>query len=358
MKKIAFLDIREQELSIFVLNKKDYSLLSCHSIPFTGGEKYSFTLPEELRAIDETYLSLPLNLLNFRIIELPFSEKKKVLELVPYELDGIILGGSGSIVFDVCIIGKENGRSKVLVVYIRKDVVSGLLSAFRSRGVDPRTLLSVELGYLLANTPAESLADQILAPVNFSDEDRFGMAVKELQNPAVDFRKAEFTYTADTDKLRKSLRVTAVFVSLLIILFLVHSALSIASSSKENQAIKNEIRKFYQATFPDEKRITSERYQLSAHLKELREKESSFVGTSPLQVLLALTEISGPGVSLNEITVDKDIIILKGECPSLSDVQKIKSRLDELLTGAGITDTKPSAGNKMLFTITAKGLKI
>lgn len=356
MKKIALLDIREQEVSLFILNGKDHSLLSSHSVPFAEGK--DAVLPEELKAIDETYLSLPLRLLNFRIIDLPFSDRRKVLELVPFELDGIILGGSESVIFDAWQIGSENGSSKVLVAYIRKDILADLLKSFRSQGIDPRAVVSLELGHLVAHTPVADLADQIVTPLPLSEKDRIGTAAKELQNPTVNFRKAEFVYTADSEKLKKSLRVTALLASLIVILFITQSALSIISSGKENQAVKDEIRKTYQATFPGEKRITSESYQLKSHLKELKEKESLFVGTSPLQVLLKLTKISGPGVSLNEITVEKGIIVLKGECLSLSDVQKIKSRLDEFLTGSTITDTKPAADNKTLFTISAKGIKI
>ena len=358
MKKIAFFDIREQKLSMYVLNGKDYGLLSSHETPFQEGKAYSFTFPEDIRDIDETYLSLPLSLLNFRVIELPFSDKKKILELLPFELDGIILGGSECIVFDACLIGNENGRSKVLVAYIRKDVLAEFLASFRSRGLDPRAVLSLELGNLVAFASAVDFADQIAAPLSISEKDRIIRAAKELQNPVVDFRRAEFAYTADTEKLKKSLRITAVLASLIMIFSISHSTALIISSGKENQAVKEEIRKTYQALFPGEKRITSESYQLKAHFKELQEKENAFLGTSPLQVLMTLTKISGPGISLSEITVEKEIIILKGECSSLTEAQQIKTRLDEFLSGAGITDTKPSSGNKMLFTITAKGLKI
>jgi type II secretory pathway component PulL len=357
MKKIAVIDLQEQKFSTYVLNGNDYSLLSSHSVSFEQKHDYSFIFPEDLKALDETYLSIPLSLLNFRIIELPFTEKKKVLELVPFELDGIIMAGSESIIFDTFLIGNENGRSKVLVAYIRKEILSVILTNVRSQGLDPRAVLSLEVGHLVAHASADDFARKIVAPVSLSEKERICRAVKELQNPVVDFRKAEFVYTADTEKVRKSLRLTAVLASLIIFLFITHSTVNIVYSSKQNQAVKDEIRKAYQAIFPEEKRITSERYQLTAHLKELQDKENSFLGTSPLQVLLALTKISGPGVSLNEITVDKEIVILKGECPSLSDVQKIKNRLDEFLTGSSITDTKPSTGNKMLFTITAKGTK-
>jgi type II secretory pathway component PulL len=279
------------------------------------------------------------------------------MELLPFELDGLILGGPGDIVFDACLLGDENGRSKVLVAYLRKEVLRALLDNIKSYGFDPRAVLSLELGHAVAAASKEGFANNLLTPVPIENNDRVNIAGRELQKPTVDFRKGEFAHTADTEKAKKSLRVTASLAILLLLLFLADTTLNIISAKRENQGLRDDIRKTYQTMFPGEKRITSEGYQLKAHLKELKDKEGSFIGVSPLQVLRAITRISSPGLSLNEISVEKDIIILKGECSSLSDVQRIKGELEDILAGVSISDTKPSSGNKTFFTITAKGLK-
>jgi hypothetical protein len=62
-------------------------------------------------------------------------------------------------------------------------------------------------------------------------------------------------------------------------------------------------------------------------------------------------------MSFHEITIDKERIVVKGECPSLSDVQQIKSSLERFLTQVNIADAKPSSQNRTLFTITAKERK-
>ena len=355
--RIAFFDLREEELSIFILDKKGFEVAARHAVPLSGGNKYSFTLDDKVAGIDETYLSLPLSLLNFRIVELPFSDMKKVMELLPFELDGLVLGGSGDIVFDACALGNENGRSKVLVAFLRKEILRALLTNLKSYGFDPKAVMSLELGHAVAAASKEGFANNLLTPVPPENDDRIGIAVRELQKPTLDFRKGEFANTADAEKVKKSLRITAVLAVLVLLLFLADTTMNIMSARRENQNLRDDIRKTYQAMFPGEKKITSETYQLKAHLKELKDKESSFIGVSPLETLRALTRIAGQGVSLSEISVDKDIIILKGECPSLSDVQGIKSELENILTGISVSDTRPSAGNKTFFTITAKGLK-
>ena len=217
--------------------------------------------------------------------------------------------------------------------------------------------MSLELGHAVAAASKEGFANNLLTPVPMENDDRIGIAVRELKKPTVDFRKGEFAHTADAEKAKKSLRITAALATLLLLLFLADTTMNIISARRENQDLRDDIRKTYQAMFPGEKKITSETYQLKAHLKELKDKESSFIGVSPLEALRALTRISGPGVSLSEISVEKDIIILKGECPSLSDAQRIKAELEDILTGVSISDTRPSSGNKTFFTITAKGLK-
>ena len=354
---MAFFDLREEELSILILEKKGYGVVSSHAVPLSGGNNNSFMIDENATGIDETYLSLPLGLLNFRIVELPFSDLRKVMELLPFELDGLILGGTGDIVFDACLLGNENGRSKVLVAYLKKEVLRALLANLKSYGFDPRAVLSLELGHAVVAASKEGFANNLLTPVPIENDDRVGIAIRELRKPTVDFRKGEFAHTADADKAKKSLRITAALAVLLLLLFLADTTMNIISARRENQDLRDDIRKTYQAMFPAEKKITSETYQLKAHLKELKGKESSFIGVSPLQVLRALTRISGPGVSLSEISIEKDIIILKGECPSLSEAQRIKAELEDILTNVSISDTRPSSGNKTFFTITAKELK-
>ena len=357
MGKIALFDLREEELSILIFEKKGHGLVARHSVPCSQAGDYSFKLEENLSDIDESFLSLPLSLLNFRVLELPFSDMKKVLELVPFELDGLVLGGSGDIVFDACPLNNGEGRSKVLVAYLRKELLGKFLNNLKSYGVDPKAVLSLELGQAVSVASRDGFTEQILNPEPIENNDRPGIAIKEMQAPTVNFRKGEFAYTADTEKIKKSFRLTAILTVLLLFLFLADTTLSIISAKRANQALRDNIRKTYQALFPAEKRISNEVYQLKAHIKEQRDKKASFIGISPLQVLHALTRISSPDVSLSEVTVEKDIIILKGECSSLSDAQRIKDELDEILDGVSISDTKPSSRNRTFFTITAKGIK-
>jgi type II secretory pathway component PulL len=149
-----------------------------------------------------------------------------------------------------------------------------------------------------------------------------------------------------------------VLVLLLLLVFAADSVMGIIAATRENNSIRTTMRKTYQGLFPSEKKISNELYQLKAHIKELKDKEESFVGVSPLGVLLDLSGISRPGIVFNEVSVDRENIVLKGEGPSMSDVQKTKTELEKVFVEVNISDTKPSSQNRTLFTITAKGRKI
>lgn len=71
MGSAVFLDLRSSGLSVYSLEKNGKSWLPADSVSASLGEDYSFTLGKTFTGTDESYLSLPLDLLNFRIIELP-----------------------------------------------------------------------------------------------------------------------------------------------------------------------------------------------------------------------------------------------------------------------------------------------
>src|SRR5208283_2398851 len=150
-------------------------------------------------------------------------------------------------------------------------------------------------------------------------------------------------YTGDTEKARKSFKYTLTFGVLLLLLFLSDLSLNSIAMKRESLSVDNGIRRSYTDMFPGEKRITSEIYQLKAHLRELKDKEPLFAGISPLQFLLDVTAAGKNGFSFNEIDIEKGRIILKGECRTLSEVQTLRNSLASFCTDVAISDTKPLA---------------
>jgi len=358
MKRVAFFDLKEEELSIYILEKNGgaYRVKDTINTPVT--EKDLFSIDRTFDDIEESYLSLPLSLLNFRTLELPFSDLSKVKEVLPFELDGLILASPDSAVFDAHIIGESNGKYKLLAVYVMKDALRKILEKLKLLKIDPKVVTSIELASLIGSlTSNEAITHLLINPKQIGSEDRINVATKEIDRPTINLRTGELSYTIDTEKTKKSLKLAATLFVLLLLVFLSDMALNIISTKRAISSVRDDMRKTYAGVFPQEKKITNELYQIKAHLKELKGKERSFIGVSPLQLLLDLTQVSKSGMSFHEITIDKERIVVKGECPSLSDVQQIKSSLEKFLTQVNIADAKPSSQNRTLFTITAKERK-
>ncbi len=360
MKRIAFFDLKDQPV-IYVMEKNGGDFVLRETVPVIAKDTGAYGVEGALGHVDETYLSLPLAYLNFRILELPFSDMGKIREVLPFELDGLILGGSEKIVFDACILEEGKESHKVLAVYVRKDLLKAVLDGLKAMGIDAKVVTSVEMALALGSfSSGDGITKLALdqGRQQGSKEERVRAAAKEVQTPAINLRRGDFAYTGDDRKKKKALRVTQVLALLLCAVFLSDASLKIVSAKRESSVIKEEIGRSYANVFPNEGKAADELYQLRAHLKELKDKQGAFSGMAPLQTLLGLSSAGGQGIVFTEVIIDKDRIIIKGECPSLADAQRLKGNLDRFLTGVGITDTRISAQNRMAFTITAKGEKI
>ncbi|MFZ3136344.1 MAG: GspL/Epsl periplasmic domain-containing protein [Thermodesulfovibrionales bacterium] len=356
MKRITFIDLREGTLSVHLMedNGKGFRVSDTVTSPIAEDGHFSLDIPAKNK--EETYLSLPLSLLNFRIMEFPFQDRERIREVLPFELDPLVLGGSASIVFDACILSEDKGKHRVLVVYIAKEILRKIVGRLREYSLYPKMITSLDVAALFEILKISGdVGGMLLNPEIIEGQERMGAVVKEVDNPIVNLGKGEFSYTGDTDKIKKSLKLTALLAALLLLVFLSSAVFEIVVAKKEIAAARDDIRKTYIRMFPQEKKITSELYQARAHLKELQEKEKYFVGFSPLPFLLDLAAGRRQGVSFSEITMDKGRIIMKGECPSLSDVQQLKAGLERVAAGVEITDTKAISQGRTMFTITARG---
>jgi len=351
-----FFDLKDQPM-LYTFEKSRGAYIKKEALRISVSAEYELGLERAPTDIEASYVSVPLSMLSFRTIELPFPDMKRVREVLPFELDNLILGGSGGIVFDARILKECEGAYKFLVVCMMKDSLSKLLDAFRRQRIDIKTVTSIDLASALdAFSSEDQIADLLMhqSPGSFKAEDRVTAAAHEVANPTIDLRRGEFAYTGDTEKAKKSLKYTMVFGLLLLLLLLSDLSLNSFAMKKESLSIDNGIRRSYADMFPGEKKIASEIYQLKAHLRELKDKEPLFAGISPLQVLMDVTAAGKNGFSFNEIDIENTRVILKGECRTLSDVQTLRNSLAAFFTDVAISDTKPLVQGKTAFTISAK----
>jgi len=85
------------------------------------------------RGFDKVAVAIPAEDLSIRIVELPFEDRKKIIEALPFELAGLLHVEVDDVVADAV----QLGESKVMAVAVEKRVIRGYLDALLPLGVDP-----------------------------------------------------------------------------------------------------------------------------------------------------------------------------------------------------------------------------
>lgn len=349
MEKIIYLDLKDREICkyLFTYKKGAYENLDVQSFPFSLENDFPDLIIDDK---SQVCLSLPISLMNFRVIELPFSEREKLAEVLKYELEGKILDDINEIIFDNVIVEKIDNKYKVLAVYITKQKLISILKKLNSKGIDPYCITSIEVRDIIN----EFSIDKILNPLSLKTEERINLAKEDLKSPIINLRKDEFVFKKGIEKQKRAIKITALLLILFFSLNFVNFLVNFISLKKETNLIKNDIRKMYQTIFPQEKNIFNEIYQISSHIKELEGKEDVYLGISPLRILLELSRINMNGLIINELVADKINIVIKGEASSLSAIQEYRDKLNGIYSNVNISETKELVNRKMGFTIIIK----
>lgn len=357
VKKVGFIDIYDLEtddsektivgfkyhLYIFQESVDNYETIEIIETP----EAIHF------KKLKECYISLPIELLNFRILEFPFSEREKLEKVIPFELSNLILSGSDNIVFDFKILNSAKGSYRILVIYIEKNNLSFILSKFSSFGVDPYVITSIEAGKILREE-TDRFAFSLVSFVKPVKEERIDFAIQELKCPTFNLRTGDFKYTKNIENLFKKIKPTLILLIILLLVVNLIFGLRIYATSKETSSIKHQIRDIYSSMFPEEKRIVDELYQMKSHLKNIRDKANILIGVAPLEHLSKMSEKKMKGILIEELNIEKEFLTIKGEAHSLENLDEFKKTLDEKYQDVSISETKRVSDNKILFTILVK----
>jgi general secretion pathway protein L len=82
---------------------------------------------------ESLYLSLAPALLSFRVLTLPFTDKIKILDVLPIEMNGMLGIGVDDVQLDAVLLGE----GRVLAVAVEKAYLRRILQAVKESGVDP-----------------------------------------------------------------------------------------------------------------------------------------------------------------------------------------------------------------------------
>jgi len=84
------------------------------------------------------YVALPGDLLSIRQLDLPFTDQRKIDQVIGYELEGQIVHALDDVVFDYVTVRSNDEGTSVLAAAARKETVSAWLETLKESGIDPR----------------------------------------------------------------------------------------------------------------------------------------------------------------------------------------------------------------------------
>ena len=373
MKKIGFIDIHpnspmcglhpsSQETNQY---EDDQSLMHLFNITkdgYTHETTFGYVSQKDWIGIDEFYVSLPAAILDFRILNFPFSDKEKITKAIPLELDNYIMVGSEEIVFDSINLGGDDTSVEVLVAYARKDVLNHVLTQLARKNIDPRVITSIDLQTVVKTGEGPdrqgfrgSIAEHLIGLQKWDQHQRIIAAGKELTEPTINLRIGQFAYRKDAERTGKALRITVILASLLALV--VHASIMFQAimTKKELATTTSDMRGSYSSLFPSDKKTIDVLNQLKSHIRGIEEKNDTLTGIATLQFLMDLSKRRESNTVYTDIQIEKNLIKMKAETSSMDDLSKIKMKLSEFLQDVSISDVKTTAHGKILFTVIAKG---
>jgi type II secretory pathway component PulL len=352
VKTIGFIDLTSKqsgEIYLFRERAGGYELENAVHYPGEGASQFP-----DLTGVHEFSLSIPLEMLNFRMMKLPFSEKEKIIKIIPFELGSLLIDSPDHVVFDATVMGSGEDGFDVLVTYADRETLRDILAQLSLLNIDPQVVTSLELQAIVKNGTGD-VAVRLMNPSPLDRDTRISAAKTELSHHTVNLRTGPLAYTRDRERVKKKLKATFVLSLVLALAINAYLIFGIVSAKTEVSSLKKDIRNTYSALFPNEKRVTDELYQLKSHMREIKEKGDALLGVHSLQFLLDLSQKMVRGVAFNEIVLDKDMSTMKGEASSMDDIDKMKTRLTDPRTDVSASDIKPLPSGKTLFTLVIKG---
>jgi Tfp pilus assembly PilM family ATPase len=109
------------------------------------------------------YLAMPGDQLSIRMLELPFSDPRKIDQVVGYELEGQIVNPIEDVVFDHLVVGQRAEGSTVVAAAAKRDDLAALIAAAEAQVIHPRALYAAPLVYRTL-LPAREEAAEATSP--------------------------------------------------------------------------------------------------------------------------------------------------------------------------------------------------
>jgi general secretion pathway protein L len=206
-KRYLGLEIGNHAVSGVVINSgiKGSAVEACARVALEGPQDLGRNLSGALERlatemdITETIcsVSLPPGSVSFRHIQLPFSDRKKIHQVLPYEIEPQLPYPVEDLVIDYYIMGpNRSDHSDLIAAAVQKATLEALLSVLTPLGIDPVTITSAGFATALC------LADTDGQPTNWILADSDGVDLSLFFVEAGNLKLARATRLPSISKSR------------------------------------------------------------------------------------------------------------------------------------------------------------
>jgi type II secretory pathway component PulL len=341
--RTGFIDWTEGQINLYIFEQAGH--VDTVSFPAEGELSQSSLSPLLKSNLDHVYLSVPLSFLTLRELTFPFSDKIKIKDTLPYELEGLLLGSVTDYVIDHIVMETFDSGSKVLAACIEKTRLRGIINSFFSAGLEPKMITSIDLR--LSGGDIGKLAEGFAS----DSKAREDAAEQEIMNPSINLRQDELAYTGDIQRMKKALRVTASLLLALAILLCASAVVKFTAQKRVNRELSGELQTIYRSAFPEDKKIVDPVKQFQANLAVLREKKSVLGGIPVLDILNNIANLNNRMAVLNEFSSDGKNLIMKGTASSFEQVDQLRNALSASFDAVKVVNSDATADKKINFTL-------
>ncbi|KJR40345.1 hypothetical protein MCHI_003770 [Candidatus Magnetoovum chiemensis] len=349
MKKTAVIIFDKTNPKVYIFKKTKTSAHTLiESIDFNIENDNSHNLKDKSMNADAVYLSLPLDMLDFRVIRMPFKEKDKILATIPYELQTMTVKPVDAYVFD-CLVLKEIEHTsyEIITAYIENTIVNSITESLNRLNLNPQAIISVELAYALHNRQIDSLLDKI----DIREDEIIKELQKELKTPTINLKKAEPVLKKKLKEAKSALNITITFICLTVLITGAYSSISIKLMNERITQINTNMAQQYKEIFALKTNAANPLYQLKAKIKEQKDEADFFNNSQAADLLKNLIILRDTKITIDDTELSLQKILLRGHADSMADIEDGKDKLGEMLSNVKILETKSGQDNKVYFSI-------
>ena len=289
-------------------------------------------LEDLLKALDrnrDLRLYISLDAFSLRKTVLPYLDRDKMKEILPFEMEGLFLGPSSALVFDFCPIRPAEKGTECLVFALKKETAEKNIAPFVKAGLN-----IVSLSPLWDDRLAEYGLDEGAFYKTTLNLVPSGLTGEKKKRKAMDVYQTVFIY--------------AIAVLLVFILGLSFRYYLIL---KKEAGMKKEVSAVYASLFPGQKMPPELYYGVQSKLVELKQNYRVFKGIEVLDILKSVSESSREGVRVKEINMDGNKATLKGEGADYSAVEQLRNNLKKSFGDVQLLETRSMPDGKSGFAI-------